>query len=295
MTTFYASIGVMVLVLGVDAGGTASRAALATPGGTVLGRGHAGPGNPCALGPAAAGAIGAAVRQALAGHDPATVVRAVVGVAGLSGLGDPATAEAFRSQWKAIGLTCPVTVVGDAVTAFAAGTTAARGCVLIAGTGAVAALVDHDTVVRTADGLGWLLGDDGSGVWLGLQAVRAAVRSWSSPLAASVARFAGTDSADALVHWAGRQPPASFAGLAPLVCGSADPLATRIVREAARRLVGTLDELDAPGAPVVLAGGLLTADTGVRRHVLAALGDRVAGVSTDPVGGAVRLAVASRS
>ncbi len=282
----------MALVLGVDAGGTGSRAVLATADGTPVGRGAAGPGNPCTLGPAAAEAVGAAVRAALTGHDPATVTRAVLGVAGISGMADPATAAAFRAQWHAIGLTCEVAVVGDAVTAYAAGTTAPRGCVLIAGTGAVAALVDHGTLVRTADGWGWLLGDEGSGAWLGLQAVRAAVRSWSSPLGATVARYARVRSPDALAHWAARQPAAAFAGLAPLVCASGDPLAARIVTEAAGRLVATLASLEAPGTPVVLAGGLLTADTPVRRRVCAALRGREISVSGDPVTGAVRLAAA---
>jgi N-acetylglucosamine kinase-like BadF-type ATPase len=280
----------MVLVLGVDAGGTASRALLATADGTPVGRGAAGPGNPCALGPAAATAIGAAVRQALGDHDPASVARLVVGVAGISGLADPATAEAFRLQWKTIGLTCDVTVVGDAVTAYAAGATAPRGCVLIAGTGAVAALVRDGAVERTADGWGWLLGDEGSGAWLGLQAVRAAVRDWSAPLSVAVAAVARAGSPDALAGWAARQPPAAFAALAPLVCTSDDPAATAIVTEAARRLVATLDRLDAPETPVVLAGGLLTADTPVRRRVLAALRGRQVGISGDPVRGAVRLA-----
>jgi N-acetylglucosamine kinase-like BadF-type ATPase len=280
----------MVLVLGVDAGGTASRALLATPDGTPVGRGAAGPGNPCALGPAAATAIGAAVRQALTDQHPASVARAVIGVAGISGLADPATAAAFRDEWTAIGLTCEVTVVGDAVTAYAAGTTAPRGCVLIAGTGAVAALIDRDAVVRTADGWGWLLGDEGSGAWLGLQAVRATVRSWPSALGWAIAAVAGVASADALAGWAARQPPAAFAALAPLVCTSDDPLATRIVAEAARRLVATLDTLAEPAAPVVLAGGLLTADTPVRRQVRAALHGRPVSVSGDPAQGAVRLA-----
>jgi glucosamine kinase len=290
MRSFYASISGMALVLGVDAGGTGSRAVLATADGTPVGRGAAGPGNPCALGPAAAQAVGAAVRSALAGHHPAAVTRAVVGVAGISGMADPATAAAFAAQWRAIGLTCDVAVVGDAVTAYAAGTTAPRGCVLIAGTGAVAALVDRGVLVRTADGWGWLLGDEGSGAWLGLQAVRAAVRSWSAPLSAAVARHAGARSPDALASWAARQPATAFAALAPLVCASGDPLAARIVAEAADRLVATLAELDAPGAPVVLAGGLLTADTPVRRRVRAALRGREVSVSGDPVSGAVRLA-----
>ena len=80
----------MRLLLGVDAGGTASRAALTTLDGTAVGAGNAGPGNPSAQGVQAAKAIGSAVREALGDHDPAAVSAAVVGVAGISGLTNPA-------------------------------------------------------------------------------------------------------------------------------------------------------------------------------------------------------------
>ncbi|MET7423957.1 BadF/BadG/BcrA/BcrD ATPase family protein [Dactylosporangium sp. NPDC005555] len=317
----------MVLILGVDAGGTASKAVLTSPDGTVLGRGTAGPGNPSAVGSAAAVAIGTAVRQALGPHDPGGVVAGVVGVAGVSILADPGVAAAFAAEWADIGLTCPVPVVADAVTAFAAGSgefaaysagsggSAAlpagggggagvtggagvlRGAVLIAGTGAVAALIEGTEVVRTADGLGWLLGDEGSGLWLGLQAVRHAAHHWSSSgLAVRVALHAGAASADDLVHWAQRLPFGSFAALAPVVCEFAeagDPAAVAIVAAAVERLLATLDALDAPDAAVVLAGGLLTGATPVRRGVLAALDARgtAAGTAADPALGAARLAL----
>ncbi|MGW4947335.1 N-acetylglucosamine kinase [Actinoplanes sp. NPDC004185] len=287
----------MKLVLGVDAGGTASRAVVATTQGAVLGRGSAGPGNPAAAGPQAARAIGTAVRAALRGHDPAAVIAGAAGVAGVSALDDPRVSGAFDDQWRACGLSCPVSVVGDAVTAFAAGTAAPSGAVLIAGTGAVAARLEHRRITGTADGLGWLLGDEGSGLWLGLHAVRAVARDWvaSTPagLAAVVAAHAGVSSRDDLVHWAGRQPPPAFARLAPLVCAAAragDSLAGRLTREAGTRLVATLGELGPLDGPVVLAGGLLTGDTPVREAVLAALPGPVA-TASDPALGAAWLAL----
>ena len=302
----------MMLALGVDAGGTASRAVLSTADGGCAGRGVAGPGNPTTSGAAAVSAIGTAIRAALGDHRPESVAAAVVGVAGAGVLADPELAAAFAAQWAELGLTCPVSVVGDAVTAFAAGTPERSGVVLIAGTGAVAARVDDGRIGPTADGLGWLLGDEGSGLWLGLQAVRAAARDWppaglpaaraplvppagaSGPgLVARVAAHAGVRSCDELVHWAGRQPPAAFAALAPLVCAAAaagDPLASRLTAEAGARLVATLNELGPPDGPVVLAGGLLSRDTPVRRSVLAAVSGPVT-VAREPALGAARLAL----
>ncbi|BCJ55004.1 N-acetylglucosamine kinase [Actinoplanes sp. NBRC 14428] len=283
----------MVLVVGVDAGGTASRAVVATPDGKIVGRGSAGPGNPASAGAAAARSIGTAVRAALGGHDPGSVIAGAGGVAGASVLSDPAIVAAFDAEWAGLGLTCPVELTGDAVTAFAAGVPAPRGAVLIAGTGAVAARVENWRVGRTADGLGWLLGDEGSGLWLGLEAVRRVARSWTSTpdgLAAAVAAHAGVRSCDELVHWAGRQHPAAFAALAPLVCASDDPLAARLTAEAGARLVATLGELGAPDGPVVLAGGLLTEPTPVREAVLTALPGPVA-TAHDPAAGAAWLAL----
>ncbi|MFG1604099.1 N-acetylglucosamine kinase [Actinoplanes sp. NPDC049265] len=278
----------MKLALGVDAGGTGSRALVLDQAGVQVGRADGGPGNPMA-GPVAVRAIGATVRAALHGHDPAQVGFAVVGIAGLSSMADPVVREAFAAEWREIGLTAPVRIVGDAVTAFAAGDAGARGAVLIAGTGAVAALVDGLDVLRTADGYGWLLGDEGSGVWLGLQAVRSALRR-TSALGTAVMTHTDTRTPDELIAWATHQQPRAFAELAPLVCKIADDESARIVAEAVERLLATVAELGQPEGPVVLAGGLLTADTPIRRGVRAALGDR-ARTSGDPVSGAARLAL----
>ncbi|WP_306210098.1 N-acetylglucosamine kinase [Actinoplanes sp. RD1] len=277
----------MALVVGVDAGGTASRAVLATTGGAIVGRGHAGPGNPLTAGPGpAAAAVAAAVRAALRGHDPAAVCAATLGIAGPEAPFAPALA--------ALGITAPVTVVGDVVTAFAAGSSAASGTVLIAGTGAIAAAIRDHTVVRTSDGLGWLLGDEGSGRWLGLQAVRTAVRAWDTPFAAQVATHAGVATADAMVYWAQALPWERIGALAPLVCAAAragDPHATSLVVRASAHLLATLDDAHASG-PVVLGGGLLTGDTPVRDGVVRALHGRGCHPRTarDPAAGAAWLA-----
>ena len=168
----------MDLVLGVDAGGTASRAVVATLTGEIVGRGAAGPGNPLSCGPDAAATIGLAVRTALTGHDPSRVVGGVLGVAGTSAAASPEVAAAFARMWAGLGLRCPMRLVGDVVTAFAAGTPAPSGRALIAGTGAIAARITGHDITETADGLGWLLGDEGSGRWIGLQALRHTVRNW---------------------------------------------------------------------------------------------------------------------
>ncbi|MBA9007865.1 N-acetylglucosamine kinase-like BadF-type ATPase [Actinomadura cellulosilytica] len=64
-------------------------------------------------------------------------------------------------------------MVTDIAVAFAAGTSAPEGIVVFSGTGAGAAVINDGTIVQRADGYGWLVGDQGSAVWLGRQAVEA--------------------------------------------------------------------------------------------------------------------------
>ncbi|WP_269748352.1 N-acetylglucosamine kinase [Actinoplanes awajinensis] len=293
------SVG-MELALGIDAGGTGTRAVVAeSPDHAagpwrIVGRGAAGPGNPISAGPAALLEIAAAIRQALGHRSPASVRAAALGLSGTSALDDPRTRDRFSQMWTELGLTCPMTVVGDVLTAFVAGTRSPSGAVLIAGTGAVAARIDQLAIVRVVDGLGWLLGDEGSGRWLGLRAVRAAARSFDSPFATRIAAHAGVTSCDELVRWAQALPLDAIAALAPTVCAEArhgDPDATAIVTDAVRRLLRTLDSLDSPG-PVVLAGSLLTADTPIRDALLTTLRARGTEVTLagDPAEAAAHLA-----
>ena len=117
------------LVLGLDVGGTSTRAlAVDATTGARLGAGSAQGANPVAHGvPRAAENIGAALAQALAGHDPAEVRACVVGMAGASKLAaDPQTAAAFAELWQKVGLRCEVSIVSDVAAAFAAGTAESR-------------------------------------------------------------------------------------------------------------------------------------------------------------------------
>ncbi|MEV5895375.1 N-acetylglucosamine kinase [Nonomuraea fuscirosea] len=164
----------MRLVLGVDAGGTSSRAALFTMEGAPVRRGRAGGANPGALGlDQAAANLTAAVGSALAGVDPSQVEAAVVGLAGHP---DSCAKLVERVVGDLLPGT-PADTVGDIVTAFAAGTAEDSGTVLISGTGAIAAKITGHRATATADGYGWQLGDEGSAFWLGRAAARTAIRA----------------------------------------------------------------------------------------------------------------------
>jgi N-acetylglucosamine kinase-like BadF-type ATPase len=207
------------LVVGIDAGGTRSRACLAEggPGGRVLGRGSGGPGNALSVGRAdltrhLAAAVGEALAEAASapqwradgGGPRGRVGAAFGGFAGAApGAGPERGAElaasCLRDALAAHGITgVPVGVGGDTEVALAAAPGApADGLVLIAGTGAVAARLAGGRSAAVSDGHGWLLGDEGSGFWLGNRAVRAALEAldgrgpWTALVPRVVAHFLG--------------------------------------------------------------------------------------------------------
>ncbi|CAL99843.1 N-acetylglucosamine kinase-like BadF-type ATPase [Saccharopolyspora erythraea NRRL 2338] len=282
-----------VLVLGLDIGGTTSRALVGDLSGRALGTGSAGGGNPNSHPPERAAAqVAAAAADALRGLDPASVRAGVLGMAGASKMTDPAVAELFRNEWSALGLTCPMRVVGDVEVAFAAGTPEPGGTVVIAGTGSVAARIEDHRLVASAGGHGWLLGDEGSAFWLGREAVRATLhaldrgRTDGDLVTAVLDELVDDRSRDEppavrnrLITAVNSAPPIRLAELAPLVtrtAGSGDEAATAIVRSAARLLADTASITRPPGdtSPVVLAGGLVGAGNPVGDALRAELAER---------------------
>ncbi|NEE01385.1 N-acetylglucosamine kinase [Phytoactinopolyspora halotolerans] len=295
------------LVLGLDIGGTSTRALVAGLDGERVATGR-GPGaNITSHAPETAiAAIESALRAALTHvDDPTRIQRAVIGTAGNSNLLQPTVAEALRQTWSAVGLTCSYGIVSDAMVAFIAGTPEPDGTLLLAGTGALATAFRRRQRMRTADGHGWLLGDLGSGFWLGKEAVRSTLAALErhevpGPLGLAVlhahlwpdddpsatrervadivhteAVSTTLDRGDSLVARlivaAHARPPVTLAGLAPLVSSTAgaDPEADRILAEAAGHLLDAVATVRATGDanPIVLAGSLLTTDNPVRRLV----------------------------
>src|SRR5690606_7888675 len=120
-------------------------------------------------------------------------------------------------------VTCVVRVYTDVGDAFAGGSTEADGVVLIAGTGASAARIRGFTTVATADGAGWLLGDDGSGFWIARQALHAVLASLDgrgprTELAGALCAELGTRPVTCdVVAAAMAVPPPALARLAPRV------------------------------------------------------------------------------
>ncbi|MCO1597739.1 ATPase, partial [Micromonospora sp. RHAY321] len=283
------------VVVGLDVGGTSTRATALTLTGERLGTGRAGGGNPTSHGAERAAAeLLTALRGALADVDPDRVAAGTIGLAGAARLlADPAGRAAFDRAWHDAGLRCPYAVHGDALVAYASGTADPDGTVLIAGTGAITAQVRDLRLDRVADGHGWLLGDAGSGFWLGRESVRRlladldAGRTPGTLTTAVLTELMGSaeiaprprDTVDATIQAVTRRPPVELARLAPLVVTAADdgePVAAALVAEAAAHLAESVDRIRPPAAvtPVVLGGGLLTGDTPLAAAVRAEVGRR---------------------
>ncbi|MFI8964726.1 N-acetylglucosamine kinase [Streptomyces sp. NPDC053493] len=279
-------------VVGIDAGGTRTRARLADAAtGRTLGEGTGGPGNALSV-PAAALVrhLTEALRGALGpgAGPPAAVVAGFAG--GGPGGGREKALAAVEAALAGLGAgrAVRVDVRGDAEVAFAAGPgTPADGLVLIAGTGAVGARVRGRRMVSAADGDGWLLGDAGSGFWLGREALRAVLRALdgrgpATALTEPVAALCGGLSKEHVVRFAYADRPVRLAELSPLVVGVAaggDTVAEELLDRAAAELTSTVGALEPrPGEPLVVTGGLL----GPGGPLLSRLTDRVRPLGLTP-------------
>ncbi|NIK62323.1 N-acetylglucosamine kinase [Kribbella shirazensis] len=304
------------LVLGGDLGGTSTRIVVADSEGNVIGRGAAAGGNPTSHPASAAANFGQALHTALSGLDPAAVQAGVVGMAGGVALARPDVAAQFEAAWTGAGLTVPPDYIGDLEVAFASGTPEPDGTVLIAGTGSNAGLVRNHQLLRTAGGHGWLLGDDGSGFWLGREAVRCVLQSLDlrEPLGLleqavvqtilpdrdehAAAQREGYDALrDDLVRTVNSRPPVLLAELAPAVIAAyaqEDEHARALVKRAAELLTETVARLKTTSdkGPMVLAGSVAGESSPVGQLIRQHFAGEVL-TARDGVGGATWLALAA--
>ncbi|WP_062008011.1 N-acetylglucosamine kinase [Arthrobacter alpinus] len=284
--------------LAIDAGGTSTRAVLLTSSGRCLGYGTAGGGNPVSRGfEGAMEALLNASKIALGSTlQPFTTV--TVGMAGAS-LDLPA--DLFQQRFRVLGLTGKVMIESDLLAAFYSGNYQDDGYVLIAGTGAVAARVVGGQLSAVADGTGWLLGDNGSGFWLGHEVIRAVAAALDGRgVPTSLTELVLTDlgiSQDVTSRTQGRISaqqqlivktyelrPIELSRFAPLVFAvPQDAVAREIIARCAAALAQTLAAVveASVSGPLIFGGSVLTKGGAVGAAVRERLGR--AGISTGPI------------
>lgn len=170
----------MTHVLGIDGGATKTHAIIMDETGTVLGEGFGGVGNYTVVGADGAQqsfADAVAAARAAAGLDDAPFDAAFLGLASVVSATDHTI---IRRIAASLNLAAPenVGVDHDCSIALAGGLSGRPGIVQICGTGS-------STFGMNATGEGWRVGgwgrtisDEGSAYWMGVEAMRAAVRAY---------------------------------------------------------------------------------------------------------------------
>ena len=174
-----------------------------------------------------------------AGVDLRDVTRTCVGVAGYSI--KEVREWAARVVGQIVGGT--VEVCGDDDIALDAAFHGAGGILVIGGTGAVVLGRCSDGVRYTAGGWGPMIGDEGSGFWIGREAVKRAFwaydRGEPTKLLEAIRQAWGVADLGGIVGFANARPGPDFAALAPVVtaCAEAgDDLAVRVLTSAGDEL-----------------------------------------------------------
>lgn len=244
----------MTVYLGIDGGGSTCRARAQDQAGRILAEASAGPAN---IASDLEGAL-ASVRQAalsVLGDLPWSQVHACLGLAGAN---DTAAAEKARAR---LGFG-RLLLVTDGHVSVRGALGQGDGVVAAIGTGSVFAS-QRGGVQREVGGKGLILGDEGSGAWLGRALLAAALRALDgfqpeTPLLARILSSFGGQAG--VIAFAATARPADFAALSPEVTESNDPAAQAILARACadvREAVALLQGHDR--LPVVCLGGLAPA------------------------------------
>jgi N-acetylglucosamine kinase-like BadF-type ATPase len=293
--------------LGIDGGGTTTRAVIIDEKMQALGRGEAGSSNHYSVGASrAVENIGQAVAAALqaAGHEKSQIASWGLGLAGAC------TATEQTLLREAIAPICPaqnLAIDEDVAAAQAGAFGGGAGAVCIAGTGANCFGINENGQRARVDGLGPLLGDRGSGYWIGEQTLRIICKMDNgivpkSPLLEKLLQQLEVADVDGLVQIV-YQPDFErdrIAGVAPVVMQlsrDGDAASTDILQSAGRELAATTLAVLQPlnlrtVAPV---GGILSQQTALRETYEAELKAAINGVEVveakyDAVIGAALLA-----
>lgn len=295
----------MTFFLGIDGGGSKTRCLLGDES-AVLATGSGSGCNVLRVGEACArNSLAAAIHEACvqAGVSPQQITRTCAGV---SGAGDDGIASLVQRLLIEI-VGGAIEIIGDMEIALESAFAGQPGIVVIAGTGAIAFGRNSSGQTARASGWGRMVSDDGSGHWIGVQAVRAALRAHDAgrdtPLLRNLLQSLDAKSVHDLVVRANGTPPPDFAALFPVVLAAeeeGDEVATSVLEQAGRELAETaaivLRRLfPAEGAQVAVHGGVFAGSRTVKNtfgHALRELhpAAKLCDVAVDPALGALQRA-----
>ena len=307
------------ILIGVNGGGSKTRALVADREGRILGAGHAASSNYHAVGIDRAldrvgEALAAAWDQAsgaaagAGAADPGRgAVRACAGGFGLAGVNRPGDREVLERAIRGRAFAPErFEVVNDVELLLEAGTGQGWGIALVGGTGSIGYGKSPAGQRARAGGWGYILGDEGSGYSIALGALRLATqtadgRADAHRVLEAVLAHWGLDEAEQLLGTVYRPDMtiAEIAGLTSRVVPLAeagDPAATALIDRAAAAMAALVDAVaDALAlgpAPLAMAGGVLRSSAFVRNQVLRYSETDISGhwVVVDPALGALAIA-----
>src|SRR5882672_3581108 len=239
-------------VLGIDAGGTKTVCLLADERGKILAEGR-GPGaNLHSAGELEVEKVLHEVMEDAIGDRDITPAAICLGIAGVDRDDE---ARTVRAIMRRIGHKSRVLVVNDALIALVAGAKDAPGIVIIAGTGSIVYGRNAGGQAARAGGWGHMIGDEGSGYWIGREAVAAVMRAADGRGPATrlsddiLAHFSVNDvSRLPRIVYDREIPRMRVAALGPIVEGAAsegDAVAMRILERAVDELMLVVPSLAA--------------------------------------------------
>lgn len=278
------------MFVGIDGGGTHSLAVGIDSNGVVLARASAGSLNFFGSGLTAARQN---LRQLVAGlvRPRRGAVPMVRGVVGSAALFSDATPRQKSALCRGILPLSRIRVVSDCQTACFGALLGAPGVLTIAGTGSIVlACNEHGRSVRVG-GWGHLLGDEGSGWWIALEAMKAAIAAEEglgpkTVLGAPIRRWLRVKRLSDVVPKIYRsdlakEKLASLAGYVAKQPESRDAMFRAICRQAGRELAAqalaaaALARVSARPLPICLGGSVLTKNASVRTSFIRELRTRV--------------------
>jgi len=297
-------------VLGIDAGGTKTVCLLADSEGAIVSEGR-GPGaNLHTAGELAVEKVLHAAMETAIGDREITPAAICLGIAGVD-REDEATA--VRAIMRRIGYKSRVLVVNDALIGLVAGARDEPGIAINAGTGSIVYGRNAQFEAARAGGWGHMIGDEGSGYWIGRESLAAVMRAFDgrgpeTRLAGDILSYFNVDDESRLprIVYDRELPRVSVAALGPIAQRAAeqgDAVALRILERAAEELVlaarsvATRLEMRGDAFTFYLAGGVFRVVPWLVDELPRRLGEvapraQVQTLDEEPAVGAVWLALA---
>ena len=214
---------------------------------------------------------------------------------GLAGAGRPADREAVSNLLDQKDLAKAFTVDTDASAALAGAFAGGPGIILISGTGAICFGRGEDEQLVRSGGWGYLLGDEGSGYYIGNQGILAALkdldgRGSTTGIRPTLEKHFGIECIDLIVSkiYSGELDRTNISALAPIIfniAGQGDNAAQGIIRSAGlelgKQIAAVAEKLGKKGKPisVALIGSVFKRKNDLIPHMMEAAKSVVGGVN----------------